>query len=105
MTHLPFLGLFEQAVSLPQAKIESSLIIEQVTPQTCRQTLEGTIEIKIIGLGHVAEKIVVENLKNVYKGVPKIVERWSTTSPKYRSSFWREFLDCQGSRPADQLQT
>lgn len=58
-----------------QAKIESYLIIEEVTPETCRQTLEGTIDIKLIGLGHVVEKIVVDNLKNVYRGVPKIVER------------------------------
>ena len=58
-----------------QAKIESNLIIEEVTSETCRQTLEGSVEIKIIGLGHVVEKIVVDNLRNVYKGVPHIVER------------------------------
>lgn len=58
-----------------QAKIESFLIIEEVTPETCRQTLEGTVDIKILGIGHVAEKIIVDNLKNVYKGVPHIVER------------------------------
>ena len=61
--------------TLVQAKIESSLIIEEVTPESCRQTLEGSVEIKIVGLGHVVEKIVVDNLKNVYKGVPHIVER------------------------------
>jgi hypothetical protein len=58
-----------------QAKIESWLTIEEVTAETCRQTLEGNIEFHILGLGHVVEKIVVDNLKSVYKGVPKIVDR------------------------------
>lgn len=58
-----------------QAKIDSWLSIEELTPTTCRQTLEGTVEIKILGLGTIAERIIVDNLKGVYKGVPKIVER------------------------------
>jgi hypothetical protein len=58
-----------------QARIESWLTIEEETAETCRQTLEGDIEFKILGLGHVVEKIVVENLKSIYKGVPKIVDR------------------------------
>ena len=62
-------------LDLPQSKIECWLTIEEETPETCRQTLEGSIEIKILGLGHIAERIVVDNLKNVYKGVPRIVER------------------------------
>ena len=62
-------------IHLVQAKIESNLIIEALTPETCRQTLEGIVEIKIVGLGHVVEKIVVDNLRNVYKGVPHVVER------------------------------
>ncbi len=59
----------------PQANIDSWLTIEEVTPHTCRQILEGTIEINIFGLGALAERIVVDNLKTVYKGIPKIVER------------------------------
>ena len=58
-----------------QAKIESTLTISEETRDTCRQTLEGDIHIKLIGLGPVVEKIIVDNLKQVYKQVPKIVER------------------------------
>lgn len=74
-----------------QAKINSWLSIEEETPTTCRQTLEGEIEIKILGLGHLAERIVVDNLKGVYKGVPKIAERYISlcdlTSTWYRNLF------------------
>ena len=58
-----------------QAHIECTLTIEEETKETCRQTLEGDVDIKIFGLGGIAEHIFADNLKKVYSGIPLIVER------------------------------
>ena len=53
------------------------MTIEAETKDTCRQTLEGDVDIKIFGLGHIAETIIADNLKKVYSGIPQIVERYT----------------------------
>ena len=58
-----------------QAHIECELTIEEETKDTCRQTLEGDVNIHIFGLGKIAENIIADNLKKVYSGIPQIVER------------------------------
>ena len=58
-----------------QAHIECQLTIEEETKETCRQTLEGDVDIHIFGLGKIAEGIIADNLKKVYSGIPAIVER------------------------------
>ena len=60
-----------------QAHIECVLTIEEETKDTCRQTLEGDVNIHIPGLGKVAESIIADSLKKVYSGIPAIVERWA----------------------------
>lgn len=58
-----------------QAHIRCLLTIEEETRGTCRQTLEGDVDIHIFGLGRLAESIIADNLKKVYSGIPQIVER------------------------------
>lgn len=58
-----------------QAHIACTLTIEEETHETCRQTLEGDVDIRIFGLGALAERIIADNLKKVYSGIPPIVAR------------------------------
>ena len=51
------------------------LIIEEVSPTVCRQTLEGDVNIRIPGLGSIAERIIRQSLKDVYSNIPQVVER------------------------------
>ena len=92
-------GVLEASAGAVQAHIECELTIEEETPDTCRQTLEGNVDIHIFGLGKVhtlpryipgggssallthsagqiAESIIADNLRKVYGGIPAIVERW-----------------------------
>ena len=58
-----------------QTSIECMLIIEEVSPMVCRQTLEGDVNIRIPGLGSIAERIIRQSLKDVYSNIPQVVER------------------------------
>lgn len=60
-----------------KAHIACTLTIEEETHETCRQTLEGDVDIRIFGLGALAERIIADNLKKVYSGIPPIVARWA----------------------------
>ncbi|KAK9830091.1 hypothetical protein WJX72_009745 [[Myrmecia] bisecta] len=59
-----------------RSTIKAELTIERETDTTCRQTLEGTVDIRIFALGKIAESIIASSLKDVYSGIPAIVERW-----------------------------
>jgi hypothetical protein len=61
-----------------QARIECTLTIEDEEPgKTCRQTLEGEVVFRLMGLGALAERIVVDSLQKVYVGaIPTIVARY-----------------------------
>ena len=60
-----------------QARIECTLTIEDEEPdKTCRQTLEGEVAFRLMGLGTLAERIVVDSLQKVYLGIPAIVARY-----------------------------
>lgn len=67
-------------VSRLQTQIDCELTIEEVEGGHCRQTLEGDISINITGLGRIAEKIVGSSLRDVYSGIPEIVERCAAQS-------------------------
>ena len=58
-----------------QTKIDCVLTIEEVEGGKCRQTLEGDVSIGIPGLGRIAERIICSSLRDVYTGIPEIVER------------------------------
>lgn len=58
-----------------QTALKSRLIIEATTPTTCHQTLEGSIEIRIAGVGSTAERIFVQQLTTVYNSIPAVVNR------------------------------
>jgi hypothetical protein len=59
-----------------QARIQCTLTIEDEDPgKTCRQTLEGEVAFRLMGLGGLAERIVVDSLQKVYLGIPAIVAR------------------------------
>lgn len=61
---------------MAQARIECTLVIEDEKPGvTCRQTLEGEIEFKLLGLGRLAERIVVDNLEKTYQNLHVVAER------------------------------
>jgi len=74
----------QDAISLQtaQARIECTLVIEDEEPGvTCRQTLEGEIEFKLLGLGRLAERIVVDNLEKTYQSLPVVAQRYSISIP------------------------
>lgn len=56
--------------------MEFVLTIEEVEPgRTCRQTLEGDLDIRIPVLGKMVERIIADSLHCVYSGIPAIVEK------------------------------
>lgn len=61
-----------------QTSIKCILTIEEVDATSCRQTLEGDINIRIPGLGTIAEHIIKSSLSDVYSGIPQVVERYDT---------------------------
>jgi hypothetical protein len=66
-----------------QSRIECMLTIAEEEPGvSCRQTLEGEVEFKLMGLGHLAARIVADNLEKVYQGMPLVVQRWFTLNNK-----------------------
>ncbi len=58
-----------------QSTIKAELTIEEDTETTCRQTLEGYVDIPIFALGKIAESIIASSLNDVYSSIPRIVER------------------------------
>ncbi len=61
-----------------QARIECTLLISDEVPGiSCRQTLEGEVEFKLLGLGRLAQRIVVDNLEKVYQAMPLVVQRYA----------------------------
>ncbi len=69
-------GLLKMRLWWVQSRIECVLTIEDEQPGvSCRQTLEGEVEFKLLGLGHLAQRIVVDNLEKVYQGMPLVVQR------------------------------
>ena len=59
-----------------QSRIECTLTVaDEEAGVSCRQTLEGEVEFKLLGLGRLAERIVVDNLEKVYQGMPLVVQR------------------------------
>lgn len=73
-----------------QARIECTLLISDEEPGiSCRQTLEGEVEFRLMGLGRLAQRIVVENLEKVYQAMPLVVQRYTSSSPcSYSGTFW-----------------
>lgn len=62
-----------------QARIECTLVISDEEPGvSCRQTLEGEVEFKLMGLGRLAQHIVVDNLEKVYQSMPMVVQRYTS---------------------------
>ena len=59
-----------------QSQIDCTLTIADEEPgNTCRQTLEGHVAFRLMVLGSLAERIVVDSLHKVYLGIPAIVQR------------------------------
>ncbi|CAL8471107.1 g10649 [Coccomyxa elongata] len=74
-----------------KARIECTLLISDEEPGvSCRQTLEGEVEFKLMGLGRLAQRIVVDNLEKVYQSMPMVVQRWV--------EFRNEVLQQEGGR-------
>ena len=71
---------------LAQTTIECMLIIEEVSANVCRQTLEGDVNIRIPGLGSIAERIIRQSLKDVYSNIPQVVERCADQATAYMTS-------------------
>lgn len=60
-----------------QTTLTSKLVIETIAPERCRQTLEGSIDVRVAGLGRTAEKIIVQQLTKVYKSIPAIINKYA----------------------------
>ncbi|KAK9808633.1 hypothetical protein WJX72_000926 [[Myrmecia] bisecta] len=60
-----------------QAKCHAVVTIAEATATNCRQTLEGSVDVSLIGLGPAAEIFLVKTMTNVYARWPKVAERWA----------------------------
>lgn len=60
-----------------QTKIKSRLIIESLGPRSCRQTLAGSIDVQVSGIGRIAERIIVQQLAQVYTSIPAVIDRYT----------------------------
>lgn len=72
--------------------LKSRLIIESLGPKRCRQTLEGSIDVRVSGLGRTAERIIVQQLSKVYKSIPEVILRWALS----KLSFGRDLCQSLG---------
>lgn len=61
-----------------RADIHVVLRFEPVGEQCCRQVLEGTVAIKIPGVGRMAEPLIINGLRQAYASLPKLVTQWVT---------------------------
>ncbi|KAL3152269.1 hypothetical protein ABBQ32_001346 [Trebouxia sp. C0010 RCD-2024] len=57
--------------------LKSKLIIESLGTARCRQTLQGSVDVQLSGIGRTAEKIIVQQLAKVYESIPAVVNRWA----------------------------
>lgn len=60
-----------------RADIRCTLSFEHVSERECRQVLEGSVAIKVIWLGRIAEPLVVRGLQQAYRDLPAAVQRWA----------------------------
>ena len=63
-----------------QTTLRSRLIIESLGPKRCRQTLQGSIDVRVAGLGKTVEKIIVQQLTKVYQSIPAVIDRLADSS-------------------------
>ncbi|GMH42889.1 hypothetical protein BSKO_10808 [Bryopsis sp. KO-2023] len=63
-------------LAVEKIKVAGRLTIEPIDEHHCLQTLEGTADIKVFGIGSIAEPLLVESLSRSYKQLPKVVEKW-----------------------------
>ena len=69
---------FERPQLRLQAHFSSRLRIEDVEGGRCRQTLEGKVHLRVgFGLGPLAEKVTISQLRKVYHHLPKVVDRYA----------------------------
>lgn len=61
-----------------RADIHLTLRFEPTGEQRCRQVLEGTVAIKIPGVGRIAEPLIINGLRQAYADLPKLVAQWVT---------------------------
>ncbi len=55
-----------------------TIVIEPVDETHCRHRLEGQINIKVFGIGRLAEKTIINSTVKTFKALPAIVERSAT---------------------------
>ena len=55
-----------------------TIVIEPVDETHCRHRLEGQINIKVFGIGRLAEKTIIDSTVKTFKALPAIVERSAT---------------------------
>lgn len=58
-----------------QTTLKSKLIIDSLGPTRCRQTLQGSVDVLMTGIGRTAEKIIVQQLAKVYESIPAVIDR------------------------------
>eukprot|EP00899_Mesostigma_viride_P020852 jgi/Mesvir1/28769/Mv19734-RA.1 len=69
---------FSSVPPLFQNKVDigGTLTIESVGAQTCRQTLEGHVNVDVFGLKKPVEQLIIRSLETTYKQLPAVVTKW-----------------------------
>eukprot|EP00899_Mesostigma_viride_P012084 jgi/Mesvir1/20877/Mv07956-RA.1 len=53
------------------------LTIESTGPETCRQTLQGDVNVDVFGFKSAVEHLVIKSLTNTYKQLTSVVDSWT----------------------------
>lgn len=64
----PFLG--------DRLDVRMTLSVERLGERWCRQSLEGHVNVQLLGVGRVVEGIVRDSLVSTYRRLPEVVRRW-----------------------------
>ena len=50
-------------------------VIHEVSDTSCRLSVEGKIIVRLFGIGHLAERIIIESTHKTLRALPAIIER------------------------------
>eukprot|EP00890_Picochlorum_soloecismus_P001609 jgi/Picsp_1/2449/NSC_05910-R1_hypothetical protein CHLNCDRAFT_142876 [Chlorella variabilis] len=68
-TRSPFLGT--------KFNLESRLTFSRLEDGRCEQRLQGRVEVRMLGLGGLVERMVRDSVQNTYKKLPRVIGLWN----------------------------
>ena len=73
-TRSPFLG--------SKFNLESRLTFSRLEDGRCEQRLQGRVEVRMLGLGGLVERMVRDSVQNTYKKLPHVIGLWNQERQK-----------------------